>query len=96
MTKEELKKQIEEIDKQANRDKIQLAKAFAVANNSYKVGDIIKDHVKTIRINNMHIYVSLSDPQYIYTGVELLKSGKENKLGKIGEIFQCNIIKDEK
>jgi hypothetical protein len=50
MTKEEYKSKKDKINKEHNEKLLFLAKQYAFINNPYKVGDIITDHIGSIKI----------------------------------------------
>jgi hypothetical protein len=81
---------------ETNKRKIQTE--YALANNTYKVGDVITDHMRTIRIEKIQIDVSymsssIGKPQCVYVGPELKKDGTPKKNGIITQIYQSNIEK---
>lgn len=82
-------------DFEAKLDK--LDENYAADNNPYAVGDIIKDHIDTIKIESM-FYVPSDTlatriPYVVYIGVIINKDGKPNKRRKKSKIHQPNIIK---
>jgi len=84
---------VKKIDEGAIKAKSALAKEYANANNPYKIGDVIKDHICSIRIEKIgYIIGSYSRlPECIYNGVVLLKGGAENKKGQRTDVYQSNI-----
>jgi len=93
MTKEEYKIEMNQIEKRFDAEKKELYKRYAFANNPYKVGDIITDHIGSIQIQKIQTYVSLSYPECVYTGIELNKDGNPSKKQRHITIYQSNIIK---
>ena len=63
---------------------------YARANSDIKIGDIITDHVGTIRVEVIKIYYS-SPPQCEYVGVMLTKKGVPFKGGEKRTVIQENI-----
>ena len=81
-----------ELQAEFDEKKKQLAIQYARENNPYKQGDVISDHMKTIRIEKWRAYVGLNNyPMCIYTGTVLKKDGTEAKNQKDNEIYQQNI-----
>lgn len=90
MTKEEYLKGIEKIELKAKIEKIELSKTYALTNNPYKVGDLVTDHAKTIRIEVIKCYLGRI-PECTYYGIKINKDGKDNKKGDKETIYQSNI-----
>ena len=97
MTKEVYDKKWMEIKRSFEAAKDELYKEFAYANNPYKIGDIVTDHIgTTVKIEKIQIYLGLGIypqcvPQCVYTGVELTKKGEPNKKGNKRSVYQSNI-----
>ena len=69
-----------------------------MSNNPYKIGDVIKDHTSTIKIDTINVYMSLTDPCCVYSGPELKKDGTPKLPKRDGKqiratIYQSNIQK---
>ena len=95
MTKEEYQLKYKEITEQEDERKKSLAKDYANSNNPYKIGDIIKDHDRSIKIEDIHysLYKAIDVfPCCVFYGTELTKKGELNKRGKKRMIYQTNII----
>ncbi len=98
MTKEEYKIKAQELINNFETQKSLLAKEYAFANNSIKVGDIIKDHISSIKVEQIKYERAsfLNEyPQCIYVGIELKKDltptkkeTKRNKKTRISEQFK--------
>lgn len=73
--------------------KINLAIDFIKSNNPYNVGDVITDHVGTIKINYIKYSMGSfgSPPCAVYYGIELNKDGSQNKRGNTRCIYQSNL-----
>lgn len=96
MNKEEYNLNLNALVVDFNLKKRRLIKDYALANNPYKKGDIITDHVATIEIEKISVYVgSSSDIQCCYDGTQLNKDGTINKKQNHTCIYQCNIIPNE-
>jgi hypothetical protein len=96
MTKEELKKEVNEIDLKCEEEKREVRKKYALANNVVKIGDIVKDHSKLLKVESIKVHVSLDNPCCIYWGYVLNKDGwtykKKKGASKIKDaIYQCNM-----
>lgn len=97
MTKEEYDKKKEILRKKHNAEIIQLAKEYALANNPYNVGDTVKDHRITLKIEKITFDLSVYGyPSCVYHGTLINKNGEERRNKKTGEsikdiIWQSNI-----
>lgn len=81
MNKEEYLKAKKVLEEEFEEKKKQLAKEFAFSNNDVKIGDIITDHYKTIRVEKFlwgYDFVSHM-PCMCYLGVRLTKKGEPVK-----------------
>ena len=90
MTEQELNEKITYLTLEYNGSVTALKKAFAVSNNPYKIGDIIKDNICKIQIKTASILLS-NLPQIVFSGTIIHKSGKLGKATRF--IYQQNIIK---
>jgi hypothetical protein len=89
---EEYKKIIAEIDNKARQDKFAVAREYALANNTVKVGDVISDHKSTILVDNIIITASVSSkPMCVYDGIKLKKDGTPVKSGERDTVYQSNL-----
>jgi hypothetical protein len=94
MTKEVYDKKWMKIKMSFEAAKEELYREFAYANNPYKIGDIVTDHMGTIKIEKIKIYLGLGTyPQCVYFGVELTKKGEPNKRGNKRSVYQSNLTK---
>ncbi len=92
MTLEELLTRILAIDQEAKKRKEELYRAYAYANNTVKVGDIISDGVSCICVKTMGVYVNFyGSVQMRYNGPELTKGGTPRKDGRESWVYQENI-----
>ena len=91
MTLEEMQKGINELHNIYQREKKALYKKYALSNNPYKIGDIITDHIGTLRIVEIGVYVSEEKPQCMYHGIQLNKDGKVSKKQDHTTIYQSNL-----
>lgn len=81
MNKEEYLKAKKALEAEFKEKKTQLAKEFAYSNNPVKIGDIITDHYKTIRVLKFLWGYDLGSqmPCMFYRGVRLTKKGEPAK-----------------
>ncbi len=70
--------------------KSELSTAYALANNSYKIGDIFTDHIGSIRIEAIRTTIHNYKPTCIYFGLELKKDGTPKKKGEKRDAYQIN------
>lgn len=81
MNKEEYMKSKAALEEEFCNSKKELDKDFALSNNPVKIGDIITDHYKTIRVEKFIIGYSYSSnlPCMFYRGTRLNKKGEPAK-----------------
>lgn len=94
MTKEEYNIKLKQIEIDSENAKKELYKEYAISNNPYKIGDIISDHVKTIKIESWKYYKSFGLPQCVYRGIRINKDGTIAKKQDNNTIYQENINKE--
>lgn len=95
MTPEEYKSQLNELKKEANQKELELAKTYAFKNNTYEKGDIVTDHIGSVLIVDMKLFIGnryIDMPSLIYKGIELKKDGKPKKGNPMRDLYQINII----
>lgn len=91
MTKEQLKENLRQADKNYEAAKYALYKECALSNNPHKIGDTITDHMKTLVIEKIKVHVSFGEPECVYEGTVLTADGKPAK-NQDQCIYQGNII----
>lgn len=80
MNKEEYIKAEKALKEEFEKKRKQLAKEFAYSNNPVKIGDIITDHYKTIRVEKLLWTRNFCNPPCMaYRGVRLNKNGEPSK-----------------
>ena len=81
MNKEEYLKAKKALEEECEINKKHLARKFAYSNNPVKIGDIITDHYKTIRVEKL-VYgrnFGYTFPCMFYYGTRLTKKGEPAK-----------------
>lgn len=92
MTLEEYKKKITAIDDAAKKEKYDVSYEYAMSNNNVRVGDIICDGVKKIKVEEIKLGISFSStPQCFYLGDCITKKGKPYKDGRRGLVRQSRL-----
>lgn len=91
MTKEEYNNEIKSIKEECDRKLTELAKRFALANNPYKIGDIIKDHYHIIQIQKIGISLIYSVPACVYSGIQLTAKLQPAKRQTDTTMYQRNV-----
>jgi len=94
MNIEDYKNAIHEIDKDAERKKLNLAIEYSKSHNKVKVGDIVEDHIGKILVGKISHSVSVNymTPCAVYTGMELKKNNEPFKHKKIRTVWQTNLL----
>jgi len=99
MQLQDLKIEIDKLEKEFDLKKDNLIKKYCDANNPYKVGDKFTDHMGTILIEKILYYTSTSFqfclPCCVYFGTELKKDGTPKKNGAKRRASQSNDINEE-
>ncbi len=70
-----------------------LERDYAFSNSSVKVGDIVTDHIGSVKVDVI-LYAIVRDNDYptcVYRGEELTKAGKARKKQSIRDIYQVNL-----
>ena len=91
MTPQEFYEKRNAIKREARERDDELCKAYAYAHNPVKVGDVISDHLTTIRVERMGVYIGFGSVEMRYLGPELTKAGVPRKDGREACIYQSNI-----
>lgn len=95
MTQEKYLETIAAIDAEYEQKKKKVAEEYAFANNPYKIGDVISDHIGTIIIEKIRFSFPFGSkyPCCVYVGTQLKKDGTPHKRQEHTNIFQTNIVK---
>ena len=96
MTKETLDNQLAQLLADYEQQKKQLIKAYCVANNPYKVGDVFTDRIGSIKIQVIKYSAGgiVGGPCCVYFGTELKKDGTPKKSGAVRCAYQTNEVKN--
>lgn len=87
MTKKELEDGLAEIQREARLKELDLKSKYALANNPYKIGDIVTDHYHTVKIEKIGVYGT----QCVYYGTELKIDLTPKKKQENTTIYQSHI-----
>lgn len=96
MKREEFEKKLVEIKKEHDEKIKKLKIEYAMANNPFHVGAIIRDHKGIIRIEEIVVRTGKDAPDCYYSGPRLKKNLKPYKTGEHSYIFHCNVIEEIK
>ena len=91
MRLEDYNAKLSSIDEKAKLAKREAALEYALANNTVRIGDIVKDHLGAIKVEEIKFY-HVGPPQCVYVGVVLKKDGTPTKQGKTRSVFQSNLL----
>jgi hypothetical protein len=92
MTKEELGEAISQLNNKYAKALVELDKLYIVANNPYKKGDVVTDHIGSIRIGSISYNIANLDSCAVYRGIWLKKDGMENKKREERVVYQLNLL----
>jgi len=91
--RENYEKGIAQIEREANARKIELIRLYASENNTFKVGDVVKDHIGSIIIEKITYTISSKKiPCCVYYGLELKKDGTPRKNKSKRSVYQGNVL----
>jgi hypothetical protein len=79
MNKEQYKIEILRLKTKHEKEIIELIKKYCLENNSYKVGDVFKDHMGSILIEKIGFHLDQNSPCCRYFGAILNKDGSITK-----------------
>ena len=79
MDKKEYEDRLSALNVEFSAKKKELAKEFALSNNPVKIGDIISDHYKTIRVESFSWGFGFKQPCVYYSGTRLTKKREPAK-----------------
>ena len=93
MNHEEYLQKVKELESEFENRKVELMKDFVGANNPYKIGDKVTDHIGSIIIEKMGFAWGYSGgkPCATYTGLELKKDGNPTKKESRRKVWQSNV-----
>jgi hypothetical protein len=91
MTMEEYRQKLEVLYAKMQHEKQELIKEYSLANNKYKEGDIIEDHIGLGKIISIGFYISTETPQCVYQCKPLNKDGSYSKRKSMRTIYAMNI-----
>ena len=92
MEYQEYEDRLRELKFEFELKKTKLIKEYVDANNPYKIGDKVTDHVCSIIIEKIKYHMSLSGfPCAVYYGPELKKDGTPKKNGNKTYVYQSNL-----
>jgi len=95
MTQQQYDAAINSLYTEYEQKKKKVAEEYAFANNPYKIGDVISDHIGTIIIEKIRFSFPFGSkyPCCVYVGTQLKKDGTPHKRQEYTKIFQTNIVK---
>ena len=93
MNIDEYKEKLKFLEKEFELKKGELNKTYALMNNPYKVGDVVKDHIGSIKIETILTTTTNGIPCCVYYGMELKKDLTPKKNGEKRNLWQVNIEK---
>lgn len=93
MNKTEYLREIEKINKKAEREIEQIHIKYALANNTIKIGDLITDRNNTIKVEKINAIIPFlrNLPECIYYGRKYTKKGLPTKKEGFDKIYQYNV-----
>lgn len=79
-----------EYDSKVDEAKIE----YALSNNTIKIGDIITDHIGSIKVIEINVATPFGSklPCCLYNGREYTKKGEPKKNGGVRDVWQCNLV----
>lgn len=93
MMPEEYKYRMEVLAAEFEAKKRALVKECALSNNQYNVGDIVTDHIGSVKVEKIMTTTSNDKPTCVYYGIELKKDMTPKKNDPRRQAWQNNLIK---
>ena len=91
---DEYKKKENAILIEAHKKKRALQRKYALSNNTFKIGDIVTDHIGSVRVEKILFYYD-QVPSCVYVGIQITKKGKPVKSGEKRNAYQINLVGDK-
>lgn len=93
MTKEEYLSELSLLRKRAKAKEYLLMEQYAMSNNPYRIGDVIQDHIGSIKIESIRAEIEYISklPACVYLGTEVKKDGSPKKKSFKRAIYQSNV-----
>jgi hypothetical protein len=91
MTEAEYKERVKELELKQKNERNELAIEFAYSNSTVAVGDVVTDHIGSVKVERIGVYISYGVPECTYTGVELKKDLTPTKKGGKRSVYQSNM-----
>ncbi len=89
MNKEQLDKELKALEKDYEEARKAVIRKFIIENNPYEIGDIIRDHYHTIKIESWKYHINSKCA--VYYGVELKKNLEPTKRQDDTRMWQSNV-----
>lgn len=93
MTKTEYSEAMYAAKQLLHKTEQQLMKEYAEAQNPYKIGDLFRDRLGTIKIEKIKFTGDRVYPSCIYYGTMHTKAGQPHKSGTTRNAYQTNEVK---
>lgn len=91
----DFKIKLQAIKDEAKKKEQDLYVEYALSNNNFKVGDIVTDHIGSIKIEKIKVHVNgfigNYKPECKYIGIELKKDLTPTKIKKERVVYQSNV-----
>lgn len=93
MNREEFEARRKLIKKQCNEDIKKLANEYAIEHNPVNIGDIVTDHMGSIKVERIGVYLTriYAHPSCFYIGTCCTKAGYYLKSGGMRRVNQNNL-----
>jgi len=89
--KEQLKLKEIELYSDYQKNLRQLRYDFLISHNKIRTGDIIKDHIEKVQVQEIIGMYNHTDPSLIFDGLIINANGKPNKALKKRIVYGCNV-----
>lgn len=94
MKLEDYKNKVRSLKSQHKKELNKLAVRYAYLNSTVKIGDIVTDHIGSIRVQEIKVSPCgffNEDPSCVYCGVLYTKAGKPFKSGERRSVYQTHL-----
>lgn len=91
MTLNEYEKELKKLNEKHDNELKELAIKFALSNNNVSIGDIVTDHIGSIKVDIIRFHLA-ETPSCVYCGIQHTKTGKPFKNKERRRVYQTNLI----
>jgi len=97
MREDVYKANMKDINMRHEKALLNLDRDFAVSNSIVKIGDVVTDHIGSVKVESIKLYRCFGElPRLSYYGIRLKKNGLPFVSGEKRSAYQMNLINPER